>query len=385
MAFSTLTLLIATSISVGEPDPSKNSVSAAYAGRMGAAKERLLKVNGGTEETEAAVALGLEWLAKQIKPDGRWEFDGSHKDCHVAATGMCLLPFLAAGESHLDGRKYKEVVAKGIAYLKSQLKPNGHFRRVSMYEQAIGTLALCEAYGMTGDEKLKKPATQAVEYIVKSQRATGGWDYSSPVADDDDLPDLTPGEMTGDTSILGWQVQALERARQAALPIPETTWNLAEKFLIGVSESDESRYGYRTKGSTSTLSAVGLLARININGDSKMPFVAHGVKNLWEEQKPSPDLSESYYIYHATQVFHSAGGKDWHNKWNPAIQKILLDRQITAKNKTAKESEFGSFPKDKGFIGLCCGQVGTTAMALLTLEVYYRNPPLKPRRAPEKK
>ena len=32
-------------------------------------------------------------------------------------------------------------------------------------------------------------------------------------------------------------------------------------------------------------------------------------------------------------------------------------------------------PKDQGFIGSSCGRLGTTAMAVLTLQVYYRYPP----------
>ena len=36
----------------------------------------------------------------------------------------------------------------------------------------------------------------------------------------------------------------------------------------------------------------------------------------------------------------------------------------------------GSWPKDTGFIGSQCGKLGTTALACLTLEVYYRHLPL---------
>src|SRR5262245_40192841 len=64
----------------------------------GERREYLIKHGGGNAESEAAVARGLAWLAKQQKDDGHWEFDGSSKD-QIAATGMALLPFLAAGHA----------------------------------------------------------------------------------------------------------------------------------------------------------------------------------------------------------------------------------------------------------------------------------------------
>ena len=153
--------------------------------------------NGGNDETERAVGRGLIWLAKQQHKDGYWEFDGSHKDSRVAATGLCLLPFFGAGENHVNAKRYKNELVKGVAYLKSQIKDDGSFEKAGMYEQAIGTIALCEAYGMTGDEQLQKTATQAVDFIVKAQGGNGSWGYAAGNA--------------GDTSILGWQMQALSK------------------------------------------------------------------------------------------------------------------------------------------------------------------------------
>ena len=83
------------------------------AGRSGATKDKLLKAGGGNSESEAAVARGLAWLARKQLKDGSWEFDGSSKD-KIAATGMALLPFLAAGETHKFGTKYKKTVENGL-------------------------------------------------------------------------------------------------------------------------------------------------------------------------------------------------------------------------------------------------------------------------------
>ena len=64
-----------------------------------------------------------------------------------------------------------------------------------MYAQGIATLTLCEAYAMTQDPELRKPAQQAIDFICHAQHSAGGWRYY-------------PGQ-PGDTTVLGWQMMAL--------------------------------------------------------------------------------------------------------------------------------------------------------------------------------
>ncbi len=170
-------------------------------GRSGATRDKLLKSGGGNTESEAAVARGLAWLARKQLKDGSWEFDGVSKD-KIAATGMALLPFLAAGETHKYGTKYKETVRRGLAWLTGKMGSGGSFvGTVSNYSHAIATVALCEAAGMTKDPAIKAKATMAVGYTVAAQGRNGCWGYTGPA----------PSE--GDTSIVGWQIQALASAQ----------------------------------------------------------------------------------------------------------------------------------------------------------------------------
>jgi hypothetical protein len=53
----------------------------------------------------------------------------------------------------------------------------------------------------------------------------------------------------------------------------------------------------------------------------------------------------------------------------------MRDLLIGVQNKKAGPNE-GSWDPETGFIGRNCGRLGTTAMCLLTLEVYYRHLPL---------
>jgi hypothetical protein len=327
-------------------------------GRTGRTKDLLLQKYGGTPVSEAAVGAALAWLARKQLKDGSWEFDGTSKD-KVAATGLALLPFLAAGETHKYGTKYKKTVESGLNWLMGKVGSGGSLGASNMYAHAIATVALCEAAGMTKDPNVKAKATQAVLYIVHAQDKNGSWGYSPN----------TPG----DTSIVGWQVQALASAKLAEIKFEkDKVFKDANKFLEGVSTDSGSKYGYRERGASQTLTPVGLLARY-YTGDltPRHPAYGRGVEFL-KGFPPQKGYFDMYYYYYATQVVHFYEGPDWHKFWNPRMRDLLVDLQ----RKGGGEDVLGSWDRDQGFIGQQCGRLGTTCLALLTLEVYYRHLPL---------
>ena len=78
-----------------------------------------------------------------------------------------------------------------------------------MYCHAMATLALCEAYALTGDARLRGPVERAVAFM-------------SPRAQPTEWPGVTlPAQPAGDTSILGWVVMVLKSAKEIGIPIPE--------------------------------------------------------------------------------------------------------------------------------------------------------------------
>jgi hypothetical protein len=330
-------------------------------GRSGATKDKMLKAGGGNSESEAAVARGLAWLARKQLKDGSWEFDGSAKDHKVAATGMALLPFLAAGETHKYGTKYKKTVENGLNWLMGKQVSGGSMGTNNMYAHAIATVALCEAAGMTKDPNVKAKAANAIAYIVGAQGRNGSWGYTGPA----------PNE--GDTSIVGWQIQALASARMAEIKFEkDKVYKEANKFLDSVSSDSGAKYGYRDKNGRPALSAVGLLSRYYMGEmGPRHPAFGRGVEFL-KQSPPQKGYFDMYYYYYATQVVHFYEGPDWHKFWNPKMRDMLIDLQ----NKAGGDDIVGSWNKDQGFIGSQCGRVGTTCLALLTLEVYYRHLPL---------
>lgn len=354
-------------------------LNASFAGRSGATKSQLLKAGGGNEASERAVALGLAWLARQQKQDGSWVYDGDSKGERIAATGMALLPFLAAGETHKAGKKYQKQVYAGLQFLVKSCPsgPNGGGMSPNMYAQAIGTLALCEAYGMTKDKGFLLPAAQAaINYIQRAQGPNGSWGYAAG--------------SNGDTSIVGWQVQALQAARLSKdIIVADAVIKKAISFLnIAGGGSRKAAYGYQDNtgaAPATALTAVGLLCRYYIDGwGPDNAGMSEGVGGLMKRApaaaaaKPALDM---YYYYYATQVVHFFEGDEW-KEWNEGKKGAdgsrkggMRDWLVELQNKKDGANQ-GSWEPEPGFIGRQCGRLGTTSLCLLTLEVYYRHLPL---------
>ncbi|MHB8973161.1 MAG: prenyltransferase/squalene oxidase repeat-containing protein [Pirellulaceae bacterium] len=334
-------------------------------GRRGDRKGDLLGQGGGTPASENAVALGLAWLAAHQWQDGGWRLDLTSGPCNgqcgnsgshgttTGATGLALLPFLGAGQTHLEGT-YRDVVHAGVYYLKNHIVPTPHgadLQEGTMYAQGIATIALCEAYGMTKDESLRPHAQRAIDFICWAQHSAGGWRYypSQP----------------GDTTVFGWQMMALKSASMAGLDVPSPVVNLAERFLDSVQSAGGAYYGYMSPTRSPGPTAVGLLIRMYTGWEHYDPRLQRGVAFLAKE---GPSQTDMYFNYYATQVLHHYGGPAW-TDWNEQMRDYLIRTQAA----TGHERGSWFFVDKHGIQG---GRLYTTAMCTMILEVYYRHMPL---------
>jgi hypothetical protein len=371
-----LMLVMANSPGAANPfaaDPPPKVDPGGFDGRTGAGKARLLKEFGGSEASEEAVMLGLAWLTQMQQKDGGWAYEIGAPQERSAATGMALLAFLGAGQSHKAGR-YQQTVQAGLDWLVRDLGQDGRFRSAtSMYGQGIATLTLCEAYGLTRDKNLLASAQSAIDYIQKSQGPNGSWGYQPATQ--------------GDNSIVGWQVQALHAAGLTQdIKVDEKVIRKAIKFLdFSSAGQNKSVYGYGDSSGAApatNLTAIGLLMRYYIDGWRAVDKgFEEGTRGLMT-RAPSPDRMptfDMYYYYYATQVVRFFGGEDWQT-WNEGpkgadgtrkggTQDWLISLQDRGR------ANRGSWRPDQTWFGQQCGRLGTTCMCLLTLEVYYRYTP----------
>jgi len=354
-------------------------MTAPFSGRMGASKVQLLRREGGTTASERAVTEGLAWIARHQRKDGGWSLDTSGQ-CQIApgcgqetlfvsdtaATGLALLPFLGAGHIHNQPSRYQQQVKGGIDWLiavqqkHGELFLGGHIHS-QFYSHAIASMALCEAYGLSKDPRLKQPAQQAINFIVESQnKYDGGWRYS-------------PG-MEGDTSVFGWQMFALRSARLAGLNVPTNVVKGCSLYLDQAS-TDKSRltYSYLPGGNpTPVMTAEALLCRQYLGWPRDYPTMIKGVAGVWQELQLDPQRN-IYYWYYSTQLLHNMQNKAW-KQWNPQIREGLIATQIESKG--CDQGSWSPFLPQPDRWGRQAGRLYQTSMSILTLEVYYRFLPL---------
>ncbi len=366
-------------------------------GRSDNSRNQLLRKYGGNAASEQAVELGLQWIADHQLPDGGWNFDhmigptvndrprtspnpGEFSDARFAATAMALLPFLGQGHTHQNG-KYKKVVFDGLAFLMSNAPPQRSGKglafwdaggRVPMYSHGLVTIVLGEAYGMTRDEKIRDFLQPALQFIESCQdNVGGGWRYQY--------------QEPGDTSVVGWQIMALKSGKLSGLEINKKTLKLANRFLDDVSSDYGAFYGYRTKpirtetGGINRIhrgqTAIGLLSRMYLGWEQDRQGLVQGVEWL-SSPELGPDTSEKdrqidmYYNYYATQVMKHFGGEKW-TKWNVEMRDFLVASQ--SQDGVTKGSWMFNPGGDAELSG---GRLYVTALACMTLEVYYRYLPL---------
>jgi len=344
----------------------------ALAGRGQASRNQMVTRYGGTPASELAVNSALRWLAKHRMGDGGWTFQltavpecagkcggsGRLAAARIAATGLALLPFLGAGQTHREG-DYRNVVKEGLFYLTRQMKttplggalnePGGR-----MYSHGIAAIVLCEAYAMTSDRALHGPAQQAVNFICRVQDPVGGgWRYEP----------FQPG----DTSVVGWQIMALKSALYAQLSVPAQVLRKASEFLDHVQAEEGAMYGYTFPGDGAATTAIGLLCRMHLGWTKDQPALRRGVQLL---SKAGPSPGDMYFDYYATQVFRHWEGDAW-QRWNQRMRDTLVASQYQ------KGHERGSWYMPDGDYGASVGgRLYCTAMAAMILEVYYRHMPI---------
>ena len=371
----------AISVTLGEfglehaPRDNLLAATGAYSGNSfsgrGEGRARLAAAAGATPQSEHAVALALEWLAEHQMPDGGWDFDhtkskkcgnrcrspGNLPQARNAATGLALLPFLGAGQTHITG-KYKKQVKDGLYYLQRSMKVSpqgGSFLEPGgqMYAHGIASIALCEAYAMTRDKTLRPAAQQSIDFICYAQDTVGGgWRYQP----------RTPG----DTSVVGWQVMALKSGHMAYLRVPPITVRRAYDFLDSVEADSGAQYGYThpAEGLAAT-TAIGLLCRMYLGWKQDEPALVRGVQGLANR---GPSASDMYYNYYATQVMRHVGGPPW-ERWNS----VMRDQTVSSQAATGHERGSWFLASRHGGRG---GRLYCTSMATMILEVYYRHLPI---------
>jgi len=350
------------------------NIGLALTGREVGMKKALLPAYGGNATTEGAVLAALEWLKKQQMKDGGWSVVGPYPDGAIvedrcAATAMALLAFQGYGATHKAGATtpdFHDVVDRGWNFLLKMQDKDGVFMHDGTYQsrsyaQAQATIAVCEIYGMTKDDKFKKPAQLALDFAHKAQSPElGGWRYH-------------PRE-DSDTSVTGWYVMAFQSGLMAGLDVQSPNLEFVNKFLDRVALEDGTRYAYqidRKPGAEQilTMTAEALLCRQYLGWKHDDRRLRAGVDFILANPISFSGDQNVYYWYYATQVCHHMDGADW-SRWNDVMRQALPAAQI----KTGPDR--GSWSPVADRWGSHGGRLFVTCLSTFMLETYYRHLPI---------
>jgi hypothetical protein len=353
---------------------------------------------GGNEASEAAVRLGLDWLARHQADDGHWGPDclhlapagccrgpepcpGGGSEHRIAQTGLAILAFQAAGHYDFNGNEYSARVRRGLDWLLVNQRADGRLvdpqqgeRSCTLYEHGIAAFALadaCEMANSSGEEpadRYRQAAQRAVQFIEYAQHNDGGWRYTDE------------RELASDTSVSGWQVLAMKAAKRAGIvEVGQPCVAAVEAFFKRCEIGASGRTGYMPGQVLSdATTGVGMLVHEFILEQPDSPLVRSGAKYLadvaehsWKGQvlhqrRFAAHSGDFYTWYNCTLAMFQAGGEPW-KRWND----VLRDHLVALQYREPESCANGSWDPD-GRWSPQGGRVYSTALAVLTLEVYYR-------------
>jgi len=399
--------------------------SGMFGSRSGGGKQRALGRFGGSKGSENAVDAALRWFKKHQGPNGGWEAltyalnctdagakcepgehhrNGTKEDAGL--TGLALLCYLGAGYDHRMPSKYRVTVKKGIDWLLALQTADGSFGEGAFnYEHAIATMALAEAYAMSNDGSLRTPAQRGVDAIIARRapapaQAPPGIDlYGASGLAWGDFVKTTTNKMH--TSACGWNVQALKSAKSAGLDTKDGMGG-AKVWLDGLWRGtcamenkdpakldpykDETTLAYYWDGETGkastldginqihNLACIGVLCGSFLGSKPGDVMIETMANHVDRHNQATAYPCNLYYVYYGTFGIFMLGGERW-TKWNVGVRDMLVAAQRRSADDLACFDGSWDFQGNTHY-GAHVGRLLSTALACLSLEVYYRYLPI---------
>jgi hypothetical protein len=339
--------------------------------RRGASNEQLID-----DALRQSAARGLQWLRDHQGEDGSWSTYVGYKLSddyelldrnplpHVGVTALALMSFLAGG--HLPDRgDHGIAVRRGLDFVLACAKDDGQILEngTRMYSHAFATLFLAEVYGMVQEPDVKRRLQRAVDLIVDSQNAEGGWRYR-------------PFARESDMSVTVCQVLALRSARNVGIHVPITTIRSAQNYVYRSAVKGGGRhYGHSRGGmygeqdgsfryqnheptrATFSLTAAGVTT-LFAAGEYDSPIIRSAFDYMDAAREDFCDRWEGHYFfyygnYYAVQAYYIQGDPHWTRFFRDLKRRLLRMQRPD-----------GSWPNDIG-----PGPAFGTAVATLILQI----------------
>lgn len=260
-------------------------------------------------EVEAAIKKAQQWLTNRQQKNGSWGNNG--------ANALVTMALMVNGTTPGKG-DFGSETARAVDFLISTQTPAGLMNvtgQGQMYQHALATLALAEAYGMTHNPKIRESLIKAVDLIVGAQDYGGGWRY-------------VPTPTQGDLSVSVMQVMALRAAAETGIYVPDETIEHAVKFIKDCWVKSQNGFSYMARGGGMNFnrSAAGVvcLQSVGLHDDPTIPLSVETVSKIaFAEDREKNHFW--YGHYYASVALYHYGGDAWKNYYPRICEKILAD------------------------------------------------------------
>ncbi len=315
-----------------------------------------------TPKTEASIAKGLAYLARVQGRDGSWRSSGGYGGggYPVAMTSLAGMAMMSAGNTQVEG-PYAINVRKAIDFLLSSVQRNGLIARQSessrpMHGHGFAIMFLAQAYGMEPDPtrqaKIKRALRRAIDLTGKSQSGPGGWLY-------------TPDSGGDEGSVTVTQIQGLRAARNAGVHVPKSIIDKATNYIkISANPDGGIRYRAGSPGTSRPAITAAAVATMYNAGEYENPIALKSLEYLKKHLKGKSGARtfgghQYYATLYAGQAMYLSSEENW-KSYFPHTRDWLIGAQAS----------------DGSWQGDGVGTTYGTAIALMTLQLPYKNLPL---------
>lgn len=273
-----------------------------------------------TEQAEAAIQKGLDYLRTRWSPDGG--FLSQRGGQNVAINGLAGIAFLGRGIRPSDSGA-GELLGKISRFVLDCCTESGFIEakqkvtQPTMYEHGFATLFLAELHGVSPRYRVREPLQRAVDLIVRTQNNQGGWRYN-------------PEPKDADLSVTVCQVMALRAARNAGIAVPVETIDRALDY-IKRSQNGDGGFMYQLTGGASRfpITSAAIVAMYNSGIASGQPLEQafdYLQRNVGTSLNSQNDTYFYYAHYYSAQAFWHRGGDAWPT-WYQRLRDLLLPLQ----------------------------------------------------------
>jgi hypothetical protein len=248
-----------------------------------------------------------------------------------------------------------------------------------IYDHAIGTLALSEAFGISQAEELRAPAQKAIDYLEAHRNPYMVWRYQ-------------PRDGDNDTSVTAWCTMAYRSASDFGLKVNTGTMKVIAAWLDQVTDPATGHAGYTKRGEPSSrhpgdharkyppraneaLTAAALFARFLLGQDPATEEVMMRAAATvaakpprWSAEDGTIDCLAWYFGTHA---MYQVGGERW-QEWERDLLGATVATQRTDGSFAGSWDPVGVWDEDGG-------RIYATALLTLSLQCAARHARLRKR------